>query len=49
MLVWMLLYPIMLLSFLATSLWGVVVFLFHSPVDVWVMISKAVDQALEEQ
>lgn len=49
MLVWIVLYPIMLLSFLTTSLWSIVTFLFHSPVDVWIMISKAVDQAVEEQ
>lgn len=49
LLLWTTLYPIAVVSFFFTWLWNMVVFLFNSPVDIWMLISDAVDGELEEQ
>ena len=42
--IWSLVYPFTLISFLAITLFDVICFLFHSPVDIWMLIDKALKQ-----
>ena len=45
LLIWMLVYPLMFASFLMGNMFGWMVFLFNSPVDIWNIISSGVDEA----
>ena len=45
LLIWMLVYPLMFAGFLMGSMFGWMVFLFNSPVDIWNIISSGVDEA----
>lgn len=40
---WLMLYPLSVVGFIITSIWDMVLFLFHSPVDIWNIISRAFD------
>jgi hypothetical protein len=41
---WLVLYPLTLLGFVMTTVFSVFSFLFNSPVDIWIMISKTLDE-----
>lgn len=45
LLIWLFVYPLMFISFLMGSMFGWIVFLFNSPVDIWNIISTSVDEA----
>lgn len=45
---WLVLYPFGLFGYMVMSIFEMGVFLFHSPVDIWNIISKAVDNIQEE-
>lgn len=47
-LIWSLIYPVMVILFFLRQLKSTAWFLFNSPVDSWVMISNAVEEAVKE-
>ena len=42
---WVVVYPFILFGYGLSVAWEVISFLFHSPVDVWSIISKSIDEA----
>jgi hypothetical protein len=48
--IWTLLYPLVLLGFAARIVFMIISFLFHSPVDIWILISSSLESTqVEEQ
>jgi hypothetical protein len=47
-LLWIVLFPITVIGFFIMTLVECVSFIFNSPVDVWDLISKSVDEATSE-
>lgn len=47
-LLWLAVYPIMCIGYITVTAWDLVSFLFNSPVDVWMIISRSVDDSQEE-
>lgn len=45
---WIVVYPLVLFGYAALSLTSWIGFLFHSPVDIWNIISNALEQAAAE-
>ena len=42
-LLWLLVYPVAFVIFFSVAILEAVTFLFNSPVDIWILISEAVD------
>ena len=49
LLIWSLLYPVVLLGFAVRIVFLVFTFLFHSPVDIWILISKSLESTQVEE
>lgn len=47
-LLWIILFPITVVGFFIMTLIECLSFLFNSPVDVWELISKSIDEATSE-
>lgn len=47
-LVWLIFYPLVLIGFVFNQLVIWIQFLFNSPVDIWEIISKAMEEAAKE-
>lgn len=46
---WILLYPLLFTGYFLISCWQALSFMFHSPVDLWIIISNSLEQQAEEQ
>ena len=46
--IWITVYPIFVFSYFCSTLFECIAFLFNSPVDIWNIISKNVDEATVE-
>lgn len=47
-LAWIILYPLVLFGFVFNQLMIWIKFLFNSPVDIWEIVSKAIEEAAKE-
>jgi hypothetical protein len=48
LILWTLLYPLVVAGYALMSIFEICVFVFNSPVDVWMIISDSVDNPQEE-
>jgi hypothetical protein len=46
---WLTVYPLIFAQYMLTSVYGWVTFLFNSPVDVWNIVSRNVEEAMVEE
>ena len=46
---WLTVYPLILLHYFLSSVFGWVSFLFNSPVDIWNIVSRNVEEAMVEE
>lgn len=46
---WLLIYPIIMLKFVVATSLEIFLFVFHSPVDVWVSINNVLEEYYKEK